>query len=593
MQLCNLHFGGTVVRKEQREDGQDEILVETDSPLFKNLAREQQVLLTHGDSIDQVAPGFRVSARSGVLVSAIEDPKRRIYGVQFHPEVELSTNGKEMIRNFLFECAGCTGSYTIEDREDVCIKEIQSLVGDKKVLVLVSGGVDSSVCAALLTKAINPDRVVALHIDNGFMRQDESKLVSVSLGHLGLNLRVVDASETFYNATTTITARDRVTKYETKKLKETTAPEEKRKIVGDTFMRVAETAVKDLNLRPEDVYLAQGTLRPDLIESASSLASSAADAIKTHHNDTELVRELRKLGRVIEPLKDYHKDEVRELGKKLGLPTEMVMRQPFPGPGLVVRILCTEKPFIDASFDATNQLLKDIVNTRAISSDRQAVRDRIVSSINGDPSWLHEDHGLSVTLLPVMTVGVQGDGRTYSYIAALSLAKPASGAADWKKLFAFAKLIPKVCHNINRVVYVFGEPVDRPIRRISVTHLTPDVVDQLRAADAVVNRHLLEANLVTALSQVPVIVFPVDFEDGKGSPGLASEEGAVISPRRSIAIRTFITNDFMTGVPAVPGRDIPEDVLSKMVAEVLAATPNISRVVYDLTSKPPGTTEWE
>lgn len=236
MQLLNHHFGGTVIRKSQREDGQDTITVETDSLLFKGLEREQQVLLTHGDSIDKVADGFRVIAKSGQIVSGIENAERRLYGVQYHPEVELSTHGKEMIRNFLYECAGCTGTYTIEDREVSCVREIQSLVGDKKVLVLVSGGVDSSVCAALLGKALGPSRVVALHIDNGFMRLNESALVTTSLAALGLELKVVDASETFYNSTTTITKKDK-SKYETKKLSETTLPEEKRKITGDTFMR--------------------------------------------------------------------------------------------------------------------------------------------------------------------------------------------------------------------------------------------------------------------------------------------------------------------------------------------------------------------
>lgn len=589
MQLLNHHFGGTVIRKSQREDGQDTITVETDSLLFKGLEREQQVLLTHGDSIDKVADGFRVIAKSGQIVSGIENAERRLYGVQYHPEVELSTHGKEMIRNFLYECAGCTGTYTIEDREVSCVREIQSLVGDKKVLVLVSGGVDSSVCAALLGKALGPSRVVALHIDNGFMRLNESALVTTSLAALGLELKVVDASETFYNSTTTITKKDK-SKYETKKLSETTLPEEKRKITGDTFMRVAETATKDLQLKPEDVYLAQGTLRPDLIESASSLASNKADAIKTHHNDTDLVRDLRARGRVIEPLKDYHKDEVRELGKKLGLPEEMVMRQPFPGPGLVVRVLCTEAPFVDGSFDATNTLLHHITHVSSIPEEQKELKAQILNSVNGDHSWLLEDLGVYATLLPVMTVGVQGDGRTYSYLAALSSDSVISGEAGWKKLFSLAKLIPKVCHNINRVVYVFGAPVKGPIRRVSTTHLTRDVLDQLRVADDIVNRGLLDADLVAKLSQVPVISFPVDFDNENGA---AEVLGAVTSPRRSIAIRTFITNDFMTGVPAVPGKEIPEQVLFNMVDEILQKTPNVSRVVYDLTSKPPGTTEWE
>ena len=178
-----------------------------------------------------------------------------------------------------------------------------------KILVLVSGGVDSSVCAALVTRAVGAERVIALHIDNGFMRARESALVHDSLAPLGLNLRTIDASAEFYNGVTQIKRRDG-TQYSAGPLKEVVSPEDKRKIIGDTFMRVTETQTNALNLRAEDVFVAQGTLRPDLIESASALASGKADAIKTHHNDTELVRALRAQGRVIEPLKDYHKDEV-------------------------------------------------------------------------------------------------------------------------------------------------------------------------------------------------------------------------------------------------------------------------------------------
>jgi GMP synthase (glutamine-hydrolysing) len=295
--------------------------------------------------------------------------------------------------------------------------------------------VDSTVCAALLNQALPSDRIFALHIDNGFMRKDETKKVVKALESLGLRLTVIDATETFLNSSSEIKG------VKTKPLHVTTNPEEKRKIIGDTFMRVAEQEIAKLGLQPSEVFLAQGTLRPDLIESASALASSKADAIKTHHNDTELVRELRKQGRVIEPLKDYHKDEVRELGRKLGLAEELVMRQPFPGPGLAIRILCTEKPFIDNSFQETNAQLQAFLQSH--NNRTRAVMQKL-SEEYGDFS------GISATLLPIQSVGVQGDGRSYRYVAALS------GEQDWDKLFALAKVIPHIFHNINRVVYVFG-----------------------------------------------------------------------------------------------------------------------------------------
>ncbi len=538
MQLMAYTHQGVVEKKDTREDGQFVVNLDLDSPLFSGLNQTESVLLTHGDTVEKPGDGFRIIARSGDLIAGIENQEKKLYGVQFHPEVDLTIHGRQVLRNFLFDIAGFYGMYTMEDREQKAINEIQNTVGDKKVLVLVSGGVDSAVCAALVTKAIGSENVIALHIDNGLMRLNESQKVAAALENLGLNLKVVDASDTFYHATTKIDGRV------SKKLNQTTHPEEKRKIIGDTFMRVAQQAISDLELQAEDVYLAQGTLRPDLIESASSKVSGNASVIKSHHNDTQLVRELREQGRVIEPLCDYHKDEVRELGKSLGLPEEIVWRQPFPGPGLGIRLICAEKPYITDDFESINQQLKGTFS----------------------------DQNTSATLLPIQTVGVQGDGRTYSYLVALS------GEQDWKILFEKAKQIPKTIHLVNRIVYVFGEKIDGPITSITPTKLTPDVISQLQQADDIVNQVLLKYDLMKTLSQVPVILFPVSFgEDG----------------RRSIGIRTFITNDFMTGVPAVPGKDIPQAAVEKMVKQILKNVSGVSRVVYDLTSKPPGTTEWE
>merc|ERR1712190_489776 len=481
----------------------------------------------------------------------------------------------------LFGVCGLQGLFTPASREEQCVQQIRQRVGGSKVLCLVSGGVDSTVCCALLAKALGPEKVVAAHIDNGFMRMKESSLVGESLKALGVKLKVYDCEADFLNATTEIKNPKTGTQYTTKTLRETTAPEEKRQIIGDTFMHVSERITKELGLNPKETFLAQGTLRPDLIESASSLVSSKADAIKTHHNDTELVRELRKKGRVIEPLMDYHKDEVRELGRSLGLPKELVMRQPFPGPGLGVRLICANAPFVGDDFHKTNIAVQDIVALEDIPAERSAFSTVVARALGGDPSCLHKS-GLCATLLPFKTVGVQGDGRTYSYPCVLS----GSGKPNWPLLFEFARLIPKVCHNVNRVVYCFGGPVPGPYRHITRTLPSREALDQLRAADDVVNRALIKHDLTTKLSQVPVVSFPVDLSCSDEHPGH-------LTTKRSIAIRTFITNDFMTGVPAEPGSDyMPLAVLEEMV-EGIEKVPGISRIVYDLTSKPPGTTEWE
>ncbi len=550
MQLMNYVFGGTVERKDIREDGLRTISVQTDSPLFQNLDQTQDVLMTHGDTVDQVAQGFRTTAMSDYLIAGIENQEKQLYGVQFHPEVDITTHGMDILRNFLFEIAGFAGTFSVADREEQALSYIRNTIGDGYALVLVSGGVDSTVSAALATKALGKDKVFAVHIDSGFMRAGESQLVKEALMAHGLDITVVDATDTFLHGRTTIKSAD--SSVETEELTQVTDPEQKRKIIGDTFMRVANQALEDLKLPKDNTYLVQGTLRPDLIESASSTVSSNATVIKTHHNDTALVRELREAGRVVEPLSEYHKDEVRELGKLLGLPDALIWRQPFPGPGLAIRILCSTQPYMTSDFDEINARLREFVTTP-----------------------------YSATLLPVRTVGVQGDGRTYSYIVGLT------GPQNWEELSTIALKIPAKFQNVNRIVYMFdgNESAtagtgnsEAPITEITPTTLTPESVAQVRHADQIVNEVLAEYNLFRSISQVPVVSFPVHF----GTPG-----------NRSIGIRTLITNDFMTGVPALPGKEMPLEALKAMVTRIMQEVPGISRVVYDLTPKPPGTTEWE
>jgi GMP synthase (glutamine-hydrolysing) len=537
MQLMNYVTGGTVEKKSKRQDGVCSIELRNKSSLFTGLSNKEEVLMTHGDSVDKVGEGFTVIAESDGLTAAIENTQLQQYGVQFHPEVDLTTHGKKILSNFLFDIAGFSPSYTIESREEKAIEYIKKTVGNKKVLILISGGVDSSVCAALLSKALSKERICAVHVDNGFMRKGESSTVEKALEVLGLDLKVIKAESQFINASTKING------IQTKKLSQTIDTEEKRKIIGDMFITVAEQAIKDLGLVAEDVILAQGTLRPDLIESASSSVSKSAETIKTHHNDTFLVRRLRDTGRVVEPLTEYHKDEVRRLGTELGLPDTLVWRQPFPGPGLAIRVICAEQPYIQEDFQATQEKLQQF------SKGKYALQ-----------------------LMPIRTVGVQGDGRTFSYLVGIS------GPQDWNELLQLAKEIPKTLHNINRVAYFFGDAFEHFSPTITNTHLNAESLDQLREADDIVNQLLLKHDLIRTISQVPVVSFPVNF-------GVAGN--------RCIGIRTFITNDFMTGLPATPGKEMPEDVLQEMVTRILNEVPNVSRVCYDLTSKPPGTTEWE
>lgn len=567
MQMMCRVYKGTVEKQGVREDGQDRISILNDCPIFQGLERNgEQVLLTHGDSVIQPGEGLTVVARSSTnTIAAIEDRKRGIFGVQFHPEVDLTIHGKDMLRNFL-RLAGCSFSFTMQDRQRQAIDGIRQTVSPgQKVLCLLSGGVDSTVCAALLMRALPPQDVICLHIDHGFMRQNESSSVVEALGAIGVKVHVVNAQETFSKATTVIPASATHGEYVTGALIEVVNPEEKRKIIGDTFIAVTKQAVQSIGLDFDTLKVAQGTLRPDLIESGSLIASQKADAIKTHHNDTALVRELRAKGKIIEPLRDYHKDEVRQLGRDLGLPEALVMRQPFPGPGLAVRTLCSTSPCLDESYRATLPLLKELVSSGSGKSLLQSPEHESL-----------REAGLHACLLPVRSVGVQGDGRTYAFPCAISMPCLPS-PQQWNAIFSLAKAIPKHAHRINRVVFVFGAPVDE-CSSITSTTLTPFAVQRTREADARVTSILHAKGLATVLSQVPVILLPVDF----GATG-----------KHSVVVRAFITNDFMTGVPALPGdKNFPTDTLEEIVHSV-SQLGFVSRVMYDVTPKPPATTEWE
>lgn len=321
------------------------------------------------------------------------------------------------------------------------------------------------------------------------MRKNESDNVERTLRESGVNLVVKRAFHQFIKGTTTIKMPGSLYTTETPLLSMTINPEDKRKIIGDVFIKVSNEVLREMKLRPEDVFLAQGTLRPDLIESASSMVSSKADTIKTHHNDTELVRKLRDEGRVVEPLRDFHKDEVRQLGYDLGLPAHLIERHPFPGPGLAIRILCADDAYIEKDFSETQVVVKLIVDYAEKVKKNHALLNRVSGVTTKEEQEelcrISSAMDLSATVLPIRSVGVQGDKRSYNYVVGLS--SLTHQQPNWQDMIFLAKLIPRILHNVNRVCFIFGPPVVYQVSDVTHTFISKYTLGQVRQADHIVN----------------------------------------------------------------------------------------------------------
>lgn len=321
-QLMNHLLGGKVEAGKVKEYGLAKIKAVSNSPFLKKIDSQSVVWMSHGDEVTRLAEGFELIASSDDCQNAaVADEKRKFYGVQFHPEVTHSHQGNQFLSNFI-EICGASGTWSLDNFLEKEIHKIKEQVGDKKVFMLVSGGVDSTVAFALLEKALGKSKVYGLFVDTGLMRYQERTEVETALKSIGFdNLHIEERANDFLTA-----------------LKGKTEPEEKRKIIGDMFLTVQQEVSTRLKLNPAEWLLGQGTIYPDTIETGGT---KNADKIKTHHNRVEAIQKLIEEGKVIEPLAELYKDEVRVIGEMLGLPHAMVWRHPFPGPGLGVRILCS------------------------------------------------------------------------------------------------------------------------------------------------------------------------------------------------------------------------------------------------------------
>ena len=411
MQLIGKEFGGRVELAAQREYGSRSLESVRPSCLLDGLRR---VWMSHGDRILEAPPGFEVTARTDTTIAAMEDPVRKVFGVQFHPEVTHTENGEALLRRFVFDVCRCRGDWTVGSFIETAVDRIRNQIGNGRALCAISGGVDSTVAATLVSRAIG-DGLVGVFVDTGLLRKNEyEKVLSMLKDNLHLNIHGIDASERFLNM-----------------LAGVTDPEKKRKLIGNEFIRVFEEEAQRIGSVD---FLVQGTLYPDVIESVS--VKGPSQTIKSHHNVGGLPERMHL--KLIEPLRELFKDEVRRVGLQLGLPEDVVWRQPFPGPGLAVRIM--------------GEITRESVYML------QDADDILVSEIKRAGLYRQIWQSFGV-LLPVKSVGVMGDIRTYEHTLAVRAVHSADGmTADWVRLpydvmAVISNRIVNEVKGINRVVY--------------------------------------------------------------------------------------------------------------------------------------------
>jgi GMP synthase (glutamine-hydrolysing) len=504
-QLLAWHLGGEVRPGDHGEYGLAWLETEGAAPLYDGIAGRQQIWMSHRDAVAKIPPGFTLLGSTETCpIASIGDTGRRLYGVQFHPEVVHTERGRQLLSNFLFGIAGCEQDWNPRDQAARIEDEIRRTAGGRNVFFFVSGGVDSTVAFTLCLRALGPERVRALYVDTGLMREGETAFVRSVFESLGRGVFSVEHAESRFLAA----------------LAGATDPEQKRHAIGEMFVEVQQQILDSGHYVDGNWILGQGTIYPDTIESGGT---AKADLIKTHHNRVAGIQKLIDENRIIEPLHLLYKDEVREVGAELGLPAELLARHPFPGPGLAIRCLCTAE---------------------------EAAPERL------DEGWL----------VPVRSVGVQGDSRTYRPVLLVEDPPATPGIQDR------ATRLINAMRGINRVVSLCGAHGQVADLGVLPATITAARLDRLRRADAIVRELCHRSGFEQKVWQFPVILIPF---------GTGEHPDAVV-------LRPIDSVDGMTAQSVI----MPEALLEEMTRALLGIE-GVSAVLYDLTHKPPGTIEWE
>lgn len=515
---------------------------EVQSPLFKGIDPSQQVWMSHQDGVLQMGEGFEaVGSTKDCPFAATQNLSKKRFSLQCHCEVKDTPCGNQIFQNFADYC-GMEKNWDQDTVLQVIIENIKKEAEGKNVLLFLSGGVDSTITFALLNKALRQERVLGLHIDNGFMRKNESKNVADAYHKFGFNNFIVeDASESFLKAIAGLTD-----------------PQKKRMAVGENFITVRNEVVAKQNLDESQWMLAQGTLYPDIIESGGTKNSNT---IKTHHNRVQGIQDLIAKGLIIEPVKDLYKDEVRAIGKKLGLSDELVMRHPFPGPGLSINVLCN---------DGKSWSTKDDEELTAAKKE--------LNEIKLDMFCEHCTADLKRTVLPVRSVGVQGDFRTYRFPALLTFADEGDGFYHFpgkrEKIEECSSTITNAAKYINRTcIKLYQNPkIKDEDLKLQEGYCDRRRLDQLREVDNIVLTELHKAGWYNQIFQHLTIDLPY----------------ASSADRATFVLRPVCSEDVMTARFAM----LPKELMDTIVKQI-AELPFVDALYFDATNKPPATFGWE